>query len=131
MLDAGVARLSTTSMVPARFNKLPVAGQTPYKAAGPEPQQTPTPLTSQERQTPLQVYETERPFFGSAPVGGLAILCSKSSSLIALSPFACCRCSVLSLLCAVTVMGCDYMHNGLCLQASTKQKPMLCPSACW
>ncbi|KAL0041949.1 hypothetical protein WJX79_010123 [Trebouxia sp. C0005] len=71
-----VPRLATSSMVPPNLNKLPVVGQTPYKADGPDPQQTPTPLQSSDKQTPLQIYETDRPFFGSAPVGGLDILCS-------------------------------------------------------
>ena len=68
-------------MVPAQMNKLPVAGQNAYKAAGPDPQETPTPLHSRDKHTPLQVYETSRPFFGSAPVGGLDILCSESMPL--------------------------------------------------
>lgn len=68
-------------MVPASMNKLPVAGQNAHKAAGPDPQDTPTPLrTPQNKRTPLQVYETSKPFFGSAPVGGLDILCSESPS---------------------------------------------------
>ncbi len=77
---ADVAKLATTSMVPPNLNKLPVVGQTPYKADGPDPQQTPTPLHSKDKQTPLQIYETDRPFFGSAPVGGLDILCSEQAS---------------------------------------------------
>ena len=64
-------------MVPPNMNKLPVVGQTPYKAEGADPQDTPTPLRSDAKQTPLQIYETERAFFGSAPVGGLDILCSE------------------------------------------------------
>lgn len=64
-------------MVPPNMNKLPVVGQTPYKAEGSDPQDTPTPLHSDAKQTPLQIYETERAFFGSAPVGGLDILCSE------------------------------------------------------
>ncbi len=75
--DAEVPRLATSSMVPPNLNKLPVVGQTPYKADGPDPQQTPSPLHSTDKQTPLQIYETNRPFFGSAPVGGLDILCSE------------------------------------------------------
>ena len=66
-------------MVPPNLNKLPVVGQTPYKADGPDPQQTPTPLHSKDKQTPLQIYETDRPVFGSAPVGGLDILCSEQA----------------------------------------------------
>ena len=96
MLGAEVSRLTTSSMVPARYNKLPVAGQTPHKAAGPEPQQTPTPLTSQTEHAPLQVYEMNRPFFGSAPVGGLGILCSKSSMApLHATTAMCCQCRVL------------------------------------
>ena len=68
-------------MVPPNLNKLPVVGQTPHKAAGSEPQHTPTPLHSQDKQVPLQIYETDRPFFGSAPVGGLDILTSEPSAL--------------------------------------------------
>ena len=64
-------------MVPPNLNKLPVVGQTPHKAAGSEPQQTPTPLDSLDKQVPLQIYETDLPFFGSAPVGGLDILTSE------------------------------------------------------
>ena len=68
-------------MVPASMNKLPVVGQNAHKAAGPDPRDTPTPLrTPQNKRTPLQVYETSKPFFGSAPVGGLDILCSESPS---------------------------------------------------
>ena len=75
---AEVPKLSSR-VVPASTNKLPVAGQHAHKAAGPAPQETPTPLhTSQNKRTPLQVYETDKPFFGSAPVGGLDILCSES-----------------------------------------------------
>ncbi len=84
--DADVPKLATSSMVPPNLNKLPVVGQTPYKAAGPDPQHTPTPLHSNDRQTPLQIYETDRPFFGSAPVGGLDILCSKQASPTEQSP---------------------------------------------
>lgn len=73
-------------MVPPSLNKLPVVGQTPYKADGPDPQQTPTPLHSKDKQTPLQIYETDRPFFGSAPVGGLDILCSKPARRTEQSP---------------------------------------------
>ena len=73
-------------MVPPTLNKLPVVGQTPYKADGPDPQQTPTPLHSKDKQTPLQIYESDRPFFGSAPVGGLDILCSKPACPPELSP---------------------------------------------
>lgn len=66
-------------MVPASLNKLPVAGQNARRAAGPDPQKTPTPLDAPRgKGTPLQVYETHRPFFGSAPVGGLDILCCES-----------------------------------------------------
>lgn len=78
---AEVPRLAASCMVPACMNKLPVAGQNAHKAAGPDPQETPTPLhTLQNKRTPLQVYETNKPFFGSAPVGGLDILCSESLS---------------------------------------------------
>lgn len=68
-------------MVPASLNKLPVAGQNARRAAGPDPQKTPTPLDAPGgKGTPLQVYKTHRPFFGSAPVGGLDILCYESPS---------------------------------------------------
>ncbi|DBA72008.1 TPA: hypothetical protein ACH3X2_010748 [Trebouxia sp. C0005] len=82
-----VPRLATSSMVPPNLNKLPVVGQTPYKADGPDPQQTPTPLQSSDKQTPLQIYETDRPFFGSAPVGGLDILCSKPGRPTGQAPY--------------------------------------------
>ncbi|DBA83679.1 TPA: hypothetical protein ACH3X1_006228 [Trebouxia sp. C0004] len=72
-----VPKMGTLSMVPPNMNRLPVVGQTPYNADGPDPQQTPSPLHSKDKQTPLQIYETDRPFFGSAPVGGLDILCSE------------------------------------------------------
>lgn len=85
--DAEVPRLATSSMVPPNLNKLPVVGQTPYKADGPDPQQTPTPLQSSDKQTPLQIYETDRPFFGSAPVGGLDILCSKPGRPTGQAPY--------------------------------------------
>ena len=82
--DADVPKVATSSMVPPNLNKLPVVGQTPYMADGPDPQQTPTPLQTKDKQTPLQIYETDRPFFGSAPVGGLDILCSKPALALVL-----------------------------------------------
>ena len=79
--DAEVPRLgNTTSAVPPNMNKLPVVGQTPFDAKGSAPQDTPTPLAPLDDKRPpipLQVYQTDRAFFGSAPVGGLEILTSK------------------------------------------------------
>ena len=94
--DADVPKLATSSMVPPNLNKLPVVGQTPYNANGPDPQQTPSPLQSKDKQTPLQIYETDRPFFGSAPVGGLDILCSEQPCPSEQSPCdsGLCSCSV-------------------------------------
>ena len=63
-------------MIPASTNKLPVVGQTPFGSAGADPQDTPTPLRGRKTE-PLQIYATDRPSFGSAPVGGLDILTSK------------------------------------------------------
>lgn len=66
-------------MVPS-LNKLPVVGQTPFDSKGAPPQETPTPLApldDKKPPMPLQVYESNRPFFGSAPVGGLELLRSK------------------------------------------------------
>ena len=78
---AEVPRLgNTTSAVPPNMNKLPVVGQTPFDAKGSAPQDTPTPLVpldDQKPPIPLQVYQSDRAFFGSAPVGGLEILTSK------------------------------------------------------
>ncbi|KAL0038253.1 hypothetical protein WJX79_010194 [Trebouxia sp. C0005] len=71
-----VPRLSTSCAVPPNMNKLAVVGQTPFGAPGTDPQQTPTPLEGQAKPGPLQVYETDRPFFGSTPVGGLDIMTS-------------------------------------------------------
>lgn len=71
-----VPRLSTSCAVPPNMNKLAVVGQTPFGAPGADPQQTPTPLEGQAKPGPLQVYETDRPFFGSTPVGGLDIMTS-------------------------------------------------------
>ena len=88
-------------MVPPNLNKLPVVGQTPHRAAGSEPQQTPTPLHTQDKQVPLQIYETDRPFFGSAPVGGLDILTSKSSGF----PPPCCRMLWPARLCDLSLAG--------------------------
>ena len=59
------------------MNKLAVVGQTPFGGPGTDPQQTPTPLEGQAKPGPLQVYETDRPFFGSTPVGGLDIMTSE------------------------------------------------------
>ncbi|DBB05340.1 TPA: hypothetical protein ACH3X3_010560 [Trebouxia sp. C0006] len=71
-----VPRLSTSCAVPPNMNKLAVVGQTPFGGPGADPQQTPTPLEGQAKPGPLQVYETDRPFFGSTPVGGLDIMTS-------------------------------------------------------
>lgn len=74
---------NATSAVPPNMNKLPVVGQTPFDAKGSAPMDTPTPLTplnEKEPPIPLQVYKTERAFFGSAPVGGLEILFSAGVS---------------------------------------------------
>ena len=64
------------------MNKLAVVGQTPFGSPGTDPQQTPTPLEGQAKPGPLQVYETDRPFFGSTPVGGLDIMTSKKIIVI-------------------------------------------------
>ena len=77
MLPTAVPRLSTSCAVPPNMNKLAVVGQTPFGGPGADPQQTPTPLEGQAKPGPLQVYETDRPFFGSTPVGGLDIMTSK------------------------------------------------------
>ncbi|DBB01412.1 TPA: hypothetical protein ACH3X1_000077 [Trebouxia sp. C0004] len=71
-----VPRLLTSCAVPPNMNKLAVVGQTPFGGSGADPQQTPTPLEGQAKPGPLQVYETNRPFFGSTPVGGLDIMTS-------------------------------------------------------
>jgi len=77
VLRTAVPRLSTSCAVPPNMNKLAVVGQTPFGNPGTDPQQTPTPLEGQAKPGPLQVYETDRPFFGSTPVGGLDIMTSK------------------------------------------------------
>jgi len=77
VLRTAVPRLTTSCTVPPNMNKLAVVGQTPFGCPGADPQQTPTPLEGQAKPGPLQVYETDRPFFGSTPVGGLDIMTSK------------------------------------------------------
>ena len=79
IMYAAVPRLSTSCTVAPNMNKLPVVGQTPFGGPGPDPQQTPTPLQGLAKPGPLQIYETDRPFFGSTPVGGLNIMTSRPS----------------------------------------------------
>ena len=79
---AAVPRLTTSCTVPPNMNKLPVVGQTPFGAPGADPHETPTPLQGKVQPGPLQVYETDRPFFGSTPVGGLEIMTSESVVMV-------------------------------------------------
>ena len=80
-LLAAVPRLSTTCGVPPHMNKLAVTGQT-FDGSESEGSQYPIPLEGEAKPVPLQVYETDRPFFGSTPVGGLELMTSELSCLI-------------------------------------------------
>ena len=67
-------------MVPAAMNPLLVVGQMPIQGPASDIK-LPTPLSGQQPGSSLlQLYEAHRPFFGSAPVGGLDIVTSKRKS---------------------------------------------------